>query len=80
MEEEIQSGYLPSWLWLYRNVLFQLWSGLAPDGVTMFGGGRIDFIVVAGAKILPLVGMVELGLRKLISMSSHSDLLCSFWL
>lgn len=45
----------------------------------MEGAERI-LKVVAGAKILPLLGVVELGLKKLISVSSHSDLFCSFWL
>lgn len=47
--------------------------------VTVFGGDRIDLKVFAGVKILPLLGMMELGLKKLISLSSCSDLFCSFW-
>lgn len=45
----------------------------------MFGGCRIDLKVFSGVKILPLLAMMELGLKKLISLSSCSDLFGSFW-
>lgn len=47
--------------------------------VTMFGGGRIDLKVVAEVKILPLLEMMELGLKKHILLSSYSGLFCRFW-
>lgn len=40
---------------LQKGFVSALWSGPAPDGVTMFGRDRIDLSVVAGAKVLPVL-------------------------
>lgn len=40
---------------LQKCFVSALWSGPAPDGVTVFGRDRIDLSVVAAAKVLPVL-------------------------